>query len=170
MAEIWVANASPVIALAKCGLIRLVEDLTDEVWIPKPVVQEILNGPESDPARMLLERGFGKTVEVQRTPGELLEWGLGVGESSVIACCLGHPGSRAVLDDAAARICARSFGIPIIGTLGIIVRARQERLLKSAADALAALRGSGLYLADSLVDSILRTLGEQPPNDSSNSE
>jgi hypothetical protein len=48
-------------------------------------------------------------------------WDLGPGESQVIALCIS--GSRsAVLDDRAARRCAAAHNVPVIGTLGIVLR------------------------------------------------
>ena len=45
MSEIWVANSSPVIVLAKVGHLTLLQQLADEVVLPDAVVAEILAGP-----------------------------------------------------------------------------------------------------------------------------
>jgi predicted nucleic acid-binding protein len=55
--EVWVANASPVIALAKAGYLDLLKQLPNELLVPEPVVAEVLAGPKSDPARQALEAG-----------------------------------------------------------------------------------------------------------------
>jgi predicted nucleic acid-binding protein len=51
VSDVWVANASPVIALAKAGHLDLLTKLANELWVPDAVVAEILAGPAADPGR-----------------------------------------------------------------------------------------------------------------------
>ncbi len=48
------------------------------------------------------------------------------------AVALGLPGSRAVIDDLAVRKSAASLGIPVTGTLGIVLRARRQGIIPAA--------------------------------------
>ena len=91
---------------------------------------------------------------------DLLAWDLGAGETAVIAYSLANPGWTAILDDGAARRCARVFSIPVKGTLGIIFLAKKSGVIDSAANVLQALRRQGLRLDDRLMASVLRELGE----------
>jgi predicted nucleic acid-binding protein len=123
-----VVNASPLIVLAKVGHLSLLEALATDVFVPEPVAIEVLAGEPGDPARTALATGFGSRLAITEIPATVIEWSLGAGESSVIAACLARPGSTAVLDDAEARACARTLSVPMIGTLGIVVRARLRSL------------------------------------------
>ena len=163
MAENWIVNASPLIALAKAGCERLLTAASRTVVVPTAVVAEILAGPPGDPARTLLERGWGQVIQPQALPSRVVEWGLGRGESEVLAVALECPGSTAVLDAAAARTAARSLGIPVIGTLGVVVRAKKNQHLPSAAMVLAQLTAEGLYLDDAVIRSVLQQVGETWP-------
>jgi len=122
-------------------------------------VAEILAGPPSDPARQALEGGWGKVVACPSISSFLLEWGLGMGETAVLALAAERR-LTAVLDDAAARTCARAMGIEVIGTLGAVLRAKKRGLIPSAADVLKGLRMAGLHLDDSVVRSALEGVGE----------
>ena len=66
------------------------------------------------------------------TPGnltpELAAWDLGAGETSVLAYSIAHPGWIALLDDGAARKCAKTFGVPLKGTLALIILAKKTRI------------------------------------------
>ncbi len=66
----------------------------------------------------------------------------------------------AVLDDAAARTCAKAIGVPVIGSLGIIVRAKKQGLLSSAAEAVRTLRDTGLSLDNETIHRALQLIGE----------
>lgn len=122
MPEFWVGNASPVITLAKAGHLDLLTQLADDVLVPEAVLTELLDAPADDPARQAMERGWGTRIPGVTIPVGVLEWGLGAGEASVLAATLQHREHTAVLDDAQGRKCARALDIPVIGTLGIVLR------------------------------------------------
>ena len=160
MNDVWVVNASPIIALAKADRLNLLTDLCRELLIPEAVVAEVLAGPPSDAARRTLQRGWGLVVAPQGVPPSLLEWGLGTGETAVLAIAMERRPATAVLDDAAARTCARALGIEVIGTMGVVLRAMRKALIPSAADVLKALRTAGLYMDDEVARSALEGIGE----------
>ncbi len=165
MAEAWVLDASPFIALAKTGLLDLLPKLAPDVLLPAPVIDEILAGPAGDPARLAIQGGWGRPVAIETVPPAILEWGLGPGESSVLALSLGHRGHVAILDDAQARMCARSLKIPVLGTLGIVILARRAGLIETASSVVRRLQDAGLYLDAPTVKSALeRLVGEKPEN------
>jgi predicted nucleic acid-binding protein len=162
VSDTWVANASPVIALAKAGQLNLLASAAGELVLPEAVVAEILAGPASDPARQALEAGWGHRVAPRNVPTAVLEWSLGAGETSVLAVALERPGSVVILDDAEARMCARTLGVPCVGTLGVVLRAKQNGHIASAAAVMRALRTAGLFLDDTLLRTVLqRVVGER---------
>lgn len=163
MNEVWVVDASPVITLAKAGCLDLLEQLSTDLLIPLPVRDEILEGPPSDPARKALRSGWGQVVASGSMPEAVLEWGLGAGESSVLALTLAEPGRTAILDDAAARACARTLGARHIGTLAVVLRAKQARLIESAANVMVMLREAGLRLDEGTLRTALERIGERWP-------
>ena len=159
--ETWVVNASPVISLARVGYLDLLSPLATEVLIPEAVVGEVLAGAPTDPARKALESGWGRRASPREIPSSVLEWSLGAGESAVLALALERPGSRAVLDDAAARSCARVLGVPVIGTLGIVLQAKRAGLISSASQVIQSLQGIGFRLdTETLRAALLRATGE----------
>ena len=118
-------------------------------------------GPADDPARRTLAAGWGARVAVGPAPDRLLSWGIDPGERSVLAVALQTPHSRAVLDDAAARSCARALGVPIIGTLGLIVRAARAGRIEAAGPVIDQLVLTGLRIDRDLVRRVLdEALGE----------
>jgi len=161
-AEKWVINASPVIALARVGQVELLARLPERAALPQAVVEELAVAPEGDPARFALESGIFRIVDTPVTPDGILAWDLGRGESAVLSYALANPEFVAVLDDGAARRCARSFSITVTGTLSVVILAKQHGLIESAAQVLHALRGVDFRLDDSIIrDALARTVGEE---------
>ena len=163
MSDRWVANASPIITLAKAGRLDLLKAVPGELLVPVAVADELLLGPAGDPARAAILAGWAPTHSPRTIPPTLMEWGLGSGETAVLALCLEHPQSTAVLDDASARTAARALGIKTIGTLGVVVLAKKRGLTASAADVLTDLRRAGLYLDDDIIRTALKTVSERWP-------
>ena len=156
MSEGWVLNASPIIALAKVDRLDLLEGLASEICIPPAVVKEITAGPEDDPGRRALEIGWGQRLPESALRSEVLGWSLGAGETEVLSVALEKSGWTAVIDDATARACARSVGVPVIGTLGVVLRAKRQGLVASAGKIIRDLRQSGLYFDDHFVRTVLK--------------
>ncbi len=162
MAKRWVINASPLIVLAKIGQIGLFTALANEIVIPDAVVKEINAGPPNDPAKNWLVEPKVPIARVSNLPVGLLAWDLGAGETAVLAHALTNPGWTAVLDDNAARNCARSFGVPVKGTLAVVILAKQQGLIPSAADLIRQMQQHEYRIHDAIVQKALaQTVGEQ---------
>ena len=161
MAERWVVNASPVILLGKAGVIHLLPDLCDELVVPAGVVAEVKSGRMADAGRAWLDGDGGRFV--QAAPPlhvALSSWNGGAGEAEGISWALAHPGFVAVLDDRAARRLAASQGVPLLGSLRVIVKAKERGLIPLARPALEKLRGSGAYVSDELIERAIALAGE----------
>ena len=158
--ELWVANASPLITLAKVGALALLAPPGRQLIVPEAVAAEVRAGPASDPARLALEAGFAHALEPAEHDAGVLEWGLGAGESMVIAVAR-RRGAVAILDDAEARGAARVLGVRVIGTLGVVLLARREGRIESAAAVMRALQAAGLRLDPVLLrEALARVVGE----------
>jgi predicted nucleic acid-binding protein len=160
----WVVNASPFILLGKIEQIALIGALADEIAVPSAVAGEV--GARSDGDRTL--RAIGETpafvlVDDEVPPAEVLSWDLGPGETQVIAYALKHPCDRVVIDDLEARRCAKAMNLGVIGTLGIVGRAKLMGLIDQAEPVIRRLLEVGLYASDELVERLLREVGERTP-------
>ena len=85
---------------------------------------------------------------------------MGAGESSVLAVALAQTGAEVVIDDLQGRKCAVCLGIPVRGTLGIILTAKRRGLIPSARRVVEELLEAGLYLSTQVLDEALRRVGE----------
>jgi predicted nucleic acid-binding protein len=93
---------------------------------------------------------------------EIDAWDLGSGETAVLSLALSEPGWTAVLDDRAARNCAKSFDLPTRGTLGVIILARQRGIIPSAAAAMRRLQAAGLRLHPEVFpEALAQSVGER---------
>jgi predicted nucleic acid-binding protein len=162
MAGTWVANASPVIVLAKAGLGSLLVDLPVEVVVPAPVAAEIDAGPADDPARRFLAEGWLPHVPAPDPKPSLAAWDLGAGETAVIAVAVEGADRTALLDDDAARRCCSALGLRCVGTLGLLLYAKRCGILDAVAPALDHIAGVGLHITEDLRHTVLTRARERP--------
>lgn len=162
MADLAIVNASPLICLTRAGLAELLRQAGDSVVVPSSVANEILARGTSDiAADFLAHCTWLNQVEDPALPPGILAWDLGAGESAVLAWALARTGARAIVDDLQGQRCAEAHGIPLRGTVGLILRARRMALIPSAREALDRVRQAGLYLSDRICAEVLREVGEQ---------
>lgn len=93
-------------------------------------------------------------------PESIAEWGLGKGESAVLALALALE-ATAVLDDRSARRCASALGVPVIGTFGVIIRAKKRGLIAAAQPVIRSVIDAGLYYDDQSIRTLLSSVGER---------
>lgn len=158
--QTWVINASPLILLGKINQLELVERLASRLIVPQSVTDEIAAGAQDRSIQSTLNWAQRHIHPDMAVPVSILKWDIGAGESQVLAQCMRHNGSKAVLDDGEARAAAQAHQIPLVGTLGIILRAKQSGLVAEAKPLIEQLLANGSYLSDSLVREALRKVGE----------
>lgn len=161
VAEPAVVNASPLIFLSRAGLIHLLQLVSSKIIVPEAVASEIEIRGEDDPtAQTLANTSWLVVTQTPSVPPQIQAWGLGPGESAVLAWAHSHAGSEAIIDDLAGRRCAAAFNVPVRGTLGLVLKAKQRGHISSARTVLHQLRQAGMYLSDRVLNEALAKVGE----------
>lgn len=107
MAEAAVIHASPLIFPSRGRGLHLLRRVADVIRVPEPVAVEIRAKDDGDPtARGLASTPWRREAPGVPTPPLIASWGLGAGESSVLALAQVNPGMEAIIDDLAGRRCA----------------------------------------------------------------
>ncbi len=128
-----VINSSVVIALAEIGLTDIMILLTVEVIVPRAVYEEVVargrGRPGSRELEELVQQGKVKLLSPRdRVLVEALHDPLGLGEAEAIALAV-ERNCVVVLDDRIARSKAKSMGLKVIGTVGLLRRAYDKGLI-----------------------------------------
>ena len=161
MADRWIINASPVILLAKAEVIQFLPALCDELVVPAGVEGEVKNIHLTDAGKIWLAGAGGKFIRASpKIHRALVNWRGGAGEAEVISWALQHPGFTAILDDRRARALAERNKVAVMGSLRVIVIAKERGFIPNAKSALEKLRGVGAYVSDLLIDRAIALAGE----------
>jgi predicted nucleic acid-binding protein len=162
MNSVYILNASPLILLGKADLLRVVSPLA-ELWvIPEGVVSEVEIKKPIATYFAGLEYGSKATRKAVLQVHHLVAaWDLGIGESEVLSLAMQQGGkTKAVLDDLQARKCANLLGVPLVGTLGLLVMAKRFGLVKAVRPEIEKLIAIGLRIDPVLLSSVYQKFGE----------
>jgi predicted nucleic acid-binding protein len=153
-------NASPLIILAGIGRIDLLKLAGEPVTIPGQVMTELAAKGPTDPVVIAMSQApFLRAGAEAAIPDDLGMSKLGMGELSVLAMAR-RAGATAVLDDLQARQLAVRQGVPVVGTLGLISRAKAARLITMAGPLIDAAVRNGMFLSPAVRADLLHRLGE----------
>jgi hypothetical protein len=160
-----VSNTSPILNLAIIERLSLLHAQFDEIWIPPGVLRELRvdeNLPGSADIRAAIDSGWLVSVPL---PGDdlvrVLNMELDRGESEAIALALAHQTDLVLLDESEGRETARNLNLTPVGTLGVLIKAKQTGSIRSIKDEVTALREkAGFYIAPDLYTRILALAGE----------
>lgn len=162
MAGIVIADASPLIALARVNGLDWLPSLFDEVMVTEEVLAEVLTGdyPATEaPIRQALSAGWLRVVAIE-TPEPALP-DLDEGEASSIRLALSRTEPALLLiDERSGRAVAQELGLNVAGTAAVIGLARQRGLIHSARQVFAALHASDFRIAPEVIQTVLDRCGD----------
>jgi predicted nucleic acid-binding protein len=162
MAAIVIADASPLIALARVNGLDWLQHLFTEVMLTDVVLAEVLTGryPATEaPIRQALAAGWLKTVAIPTTDPALPD--LDEGEASSIRLALSRNGPALLLiDERSGRAVAQDLGLSVAGTAAVIGLARQRGLITSARQVFTALHASDFRIAPAVIKAVLDRCGD----------
>ena len=149
MKEAIVTDSTCLIALERLGRLDILPALFEPVYAPPEVAREFgspLPWLEvvdlADPDRVLF-----------------LSTAVDAGEAEAIVLARERR-LRVILDDLRARRLAHRFELDVIGTLGILVRAKRQGMIDLLKPLLDQLEGVGFHMTSELKEEALRQVGE----------
>lgn len=155
-----VLNNTPLVALWAIGRLDLLRDLFGEVLIPQAVKTEFLAIERSSREKALAEAPWVRSAALAQPWLALAFTGLDQGEAEVMALAEERSARLVVLDERKARRFAERLDLPLTGTLGLLLSAKEVGLIESVAHWTEKICEAGLYLSADLVKRVLELAGE----------
>ena len=163
MAERLVAaDASPLIGLAAAGGFDLLRRLFGRIVVTAQVRDEVLAGGELPGASELasaIRDGWIEIRHIRTDTTDLLD--LDAGEASTLTLAVSHEGPCLVLmDESSGRSQARAQGRSVTGLAGVLLAAKNARLVDSVRPFFDRLEKSNFRLSTTVVRAVLEQAGE----------
>jgi predicted nucleic acid-binding protein len=160
---IVVSDTTPLIGLAAIGRLELLQSLFGEVYIPKAVLDEtVTHGREGSEAKKELSKAdWIHIVEVKdRLAVNVLLDEMDLGEVETIILASEMNADWVLMDEKKGRRKLAQLSIPKIGTLGILLRAKQFGLIPLLKPEIEGLQRSGFSISPLVIEQALGMAGE----------
>ncbi len=156
-----IINNTPLVALWVLGRLDLLRELYDEVLIPQAVYEEFVATERAVRQAALENAPWIRPVSLTNPQRARVYIGLDLGEAEVLALAEERAARLVIIDELKGRRYAQRLEMPLTGTLGLLLLAKERGLLANLAPLLVELQEAGLYLGASLIDRVLRLAGEK---------
>ncbi|HRO23637.1 MAG TPA: DUF3368 domain-containing protein [Promineifilum sp.] len=160
---IVVSNTTPLIGLASIEQFGLLQDLFGEIIISRAVYDEsvIAGRDEGGARREVAAAAWITTVEIKdRLAVDVLLDELDLGEAETIVLARELGADWVLMDERKGRRKLSQLGIPKIGTIGILLLAKNRGLISVVAPQIERLRQHGFTISQAVVDAILEEAKE----------
>jgi predicted nucleic acid-binding protein len=149
-----VADAGPLIALARVDALDLLRELFGRILVPEAVRAECCAkpGPDADRIAAAITRKW--LVVTPATMPDVRAAQLGRGERQTLALAQAHPSALLLVDDRLARREAARLGLPFIGTVRVLWVGEQRGLIPSAERIVGQMRANGYRISVELLEVI----------------
>ena len=163
---ITVSDTTPIISLLKAGRLELLKVMFGEVIVPTAVYDELVSNPRfTDEAKLIKSSVFiRKAFLHNEQEAHLLRRtaGLDKGESEAIMLARERGAHILLMDEAKGRQVAKRMGLPVMGTLGLLLASCNRGLLvrEDVVECIDAMEKEGIRISDTLHRYIIDRLDE----------
>lgn len=158
MAERIVVNTGPLIALARADALDIIGQLAFEFMCPPAVRRELDEG--ADLGHPAVTASWLAVTPLARPLDPVATTILDAGEAAVIQLALDEGIGRVCIDERRGRQLGRAVGLDVIGSLGLLLRAKTAGLLDELRPYLERLQAAGIWYDEDLLERVLAAAGE----------
>ena len=161
-ASIIIADASPLIALAKLNRLDLLTALFSTLHVPDTVYSEVTIDQSRSDARVLksfLAKHFTSHGDIECSFTKEISNILDAGEIQALALSRDLE-CGVLMDEMRGRKVAQHYDIQTVGILGLLMQAKRQELISEVFSLIEALQAQNYRLSSSLIKSVLELVGE----------
>lgn len=151
-----IGDSSALVALATMDRLDLLEKIFGKLYVPQAVYDEVSISYKAQSIK--LKEFLANKVEVVNL--DISKMGLGQGELEAIALYKHKRADFLLIDDRRAKNFAKLNGVNVIGSLGVIILAKDKGLIEFIRDDLEKLLNSNLFISQNLIEKVLLEVGE----------
>jgi predicted nucleic acid-binding protein len=155
-----IANNTPLVALWSISRLDILHSLFEEILIPPTVQDEFLLPAYGNRFEGLQSASWIRVTPLARPNAADAFAGLDHGEAEVIALAQERDACLVLLDEKRARRYAARMGLPVSGTLGVLLLAKEKGLIETVQPLISSLIVAGLHVHPDLVTAVLQLAGE----------
>lgn len=153
------SNTTPLIAFSAINQLELLPHLFGRIYLTDEVISECAAGgrvfvPNLHELSWVTHTTFRQSI----MPHTLLE--LDIGEKSTILAAQEHHADLVLIDEKLGRNIAEYLGLRVSDTLGVLLKAKREKLISSFRQSANLMRENGIFFQPKLIERLASTVGE----------
>ena len=154
-----IADTSALIAIATCDGLDWLDTLFTEIQVPQAVFKEATekDKPQADTLKAYLT---GKVIDIDLSNFVIATQGLGLGELEAMALYKHQQADNLLIDDLRARKAATYNNIKIIGSIGVLLLAKEQELISAIKPYLELIQQSEIHIGKELIQQALTLANE----------
>lgn len=156
-----VSNTTPIISLLKLSRLDILKELYTKISIPFAVFQEIEAGKNKGYYQDLSKIDWIKIIKIQDKQALKYFLDLDAGESEAIVLATELGADTIIIDEKLGRFHAKHADLKVIGTIGILIKAKNQGIIKDLKPLLYELAEKNVWISEKLITEILKQTGEQ---------
>lgn len=150
-----IVNSTPLIVLCGIGHLDLLQKLYQEIFIPTAVYKEVTAIKDSACMQIMAESSWIHVKEIRdEAEKKMYKAKLHAGEVEVMILAQEEKTDLVIIDDNAAKKTAKYLGLTVTGTLGVLLKAKQEGFVEKIRPLLSKMKRNGFYI-DSRVEAMV---------------
>ncbi|KXK16242.1 MAG: hypothetical protein UZ14_CFX002000044 [Chloroflexi bacterium OLB14] len=160
---IVVSDTTPLIGLASIGRLEILKKIFEEVYIPQAVYDEtVTHGKVEGKAKQEVEKAsWIKVIQVKdQLAVNLLLDEMDLGEVETIVLAVEMKAEWVLMDEKKGRRKLSQLDIPKIGTIGILLKAKQLKYIPSLRAEIENLQKIGFSISQTVIDEVLKIARE----------
>ncbi len=155
-----VADTGPLLALARIQFLPILSQLFTPCWLTETIFAECTAKPESGDAIAVSRALQHHHLQLAADPVPRRAFAsLDMGESTALELAV-RQGATILLDERRGREAAKSYGLTLIGTAGVVLLAKRQGLVSEVMPTIQHLEKSGYYLGELLMKQIRELANE----------
>ncbi|MEX2427157.1 MAG: DUF3368 domain-containing protein [Bacteroidales bacterium] len=155
-----VSNTTPIISLLKLSRLDILKDLYSEIFVPFAVYQEIEAGRSKSYYQDLKKIDWIKIVDIQDKNSLKYFLDLDAGEAEAIVLATELGAGLIIIDEKLGRFHAKHAGLKVTGTIGLLIKSKNQGIIKSLKPLLLELTDKEVWIGEKLLEEILKQVNE----------
>ncbi len=159
---IVISDTTPISNFIQIDKLYLLKDIYEKIIIPQEVYNELMELEEFGFSMSFLIESDWISIETPQNTNLIqnLSRDLDLGEVQAIVLAIEKTNSFLLIDEKQGRSEAERLNIPIIGTLGVLLIAKERGMITEIEPSLEKLREIGFWISDNLYNYVLRRANE----------
>ena len=155
-----VSNTTPIISLLKLNRLEILQELYNEIIIPKAVYLEIENGKHKEYYQDLSKLSWIRIKKIQNKLSLKYFLDLDAGEAEAIVLATEIVADLIIIDEKLGRFHAKHAELKVTGAIGILLKAKNIGIIKYIKPLLIELTEKDVWISKQLINEICKLSDE----------